>query len=196
MTTKTPITPTGHHPELEQLPSHSTSPLAGKALAVLRLATGFVFLWAFLDKTFGWHYSTVGDGAWIKGGSPTEGFLSHVEVGPFQSWFRSIAGAGWADWLFMLGLLGLGVALISGVAVRAAAVAGVLLMAFMWFAEFPFAQTDSTGAPTGSTNPLTDYHFIYAIVLVVLALTYSGTTWGLGKWWARRRFVSEHRWAL
>ena len=196
MTTKTPITPTGHHPALDELPGHAMTRFAARALAVLRIATGFVFLWAFLDKTFGWHYSTVGDAAWIKGGSPTEGFLSHVEVGPFQSWFRSIAGTGWADWLFMLGLLGIGTALITGIAVRAAALAGVALMTFMWLAEFPFAQTDSTGTPTGSTNPLTDYHLIYAIVLVVLALTYSGTTWGLGKWWARQPYVSTHRWAL
>lgn len=196
MTTKNPITPADQHPELTQLPSHGMTTLAAKALAVLRVATGFVFLWAFLDKTFGWHYSTVGDAAWIRGGSPTQGFLSHVEVGPFQSWFRSIAGAGWADWLFMLALLGIGLALITGVAVRAAAVAGVALMGFMWFAEFPIAQTDSTGAATSSTNPLTDYHFIYALVLIVLALTYAGTTWGLGKRWARIPFVNKHRWAL
>ena len=31
---------------------------AAKALAVLRISTGFVFLWAFLDKTFGLGYAT------------------------------------------------------------------------------------------------------------------------------------------
>ena len=31
---------------------------AAKALAVLRISTGFVFLWAFLDKTFGFGYAT------------------------------------------------------------------------------------------------------------------------------------------
>ena len=29
------------------------SDIARRVLAVLRLATGFIFLWAFLDKTFG-----------------------------------------------------------------------------------------------------------------------------------------------
>ena len=45
-----------------------------------------------------------------RGGSPTKGFLSSVDVGPFTTAFHAIAGTWWADWLFMLGLLGVGVA--------------------------------------------------------------------------------------
>jgi thiosulfate dehydrogenase [quinone] large subunit len=169
---------------------------AAKALAILRVSMGFVFLWAFLDKTFGLHYATSPAKAWINGGHPTKGFLTSVEVGPFQSFFHSIAGTWWADGLFMLGLLGIGVALIAGVAMRFAAVSGVLMLALMWFAEFPFAQFTSAGAPTGSPNPITDSHFIDAIVLVVLAVTYAGNTWGFGRIWARLPFVKQHRWAL
>ena len=36
-----------------------TSTPARLILGLLRLAVGFVFLWSFLDKTFGLHYSTV-----------------------------------------------------------------------------------------------------------------------------------------
>jgi len=184
------------HPEIAEVRGSMMTSTAAKALAVLRVSTGFVFLWAFLDKTFGLNYATPSAKAWINGGSPTKGFLSSVETGPFQSWFHSIAGAGWANSLFMLGLLGIGVAVIAGVAVRIAAVSGVLMLAFMWFAEFPLAQHTSAGAPTGSPNPLTDYHFIYAVVLIVLAATYAGTTWGLGRIWSRLPFVAQHRWAL
>jgi thiosulfate dehydrogenase [quinone] large subunit len=194
-TTRPPAT----HPELAELPGSMLTTSASKALAVLRIAMGFVFLWAFFDKTFGWHYSTAATAtskAWIHGGSPTKGFLSHVEVGPFQSWFRSIAGSTWVDWLFMLGLLGIGLALLLGIGMRLAAGAGVVMMGFMWFAEYPFAQHDRTGALTGSTNPLTDYHFIYAVVFVVLALTYAGSTWGLGKYWAKLPIVHKNRWLL
>jgi len=53
-----------------------------------------------------------------------------------------------------------------------------------------------TSASTSSTNPFIDDHVINALVLVVLALTYAGTTWGLGRRWARLPFVSKHRWAL
>ena len=59
--------------------------------------------------------------AWINGGSPTKGFLSGVDVGPWQSFFHNIAGDPWADWLFMLGLLGIGVALVLGIGMRMAA---------------------------------------------------------------------------
>jgi len=169
---------------------------AAKALAVLRIATGFVFLWAFLDKTFGLHYATPSAKAWIHGGSPTKGFLTSVKVGPFQSVFHSIAGTWWADWLFMLGMLGIGVAVIAGVAMRIAAGAGVLILAMMWFAEFPIAQHTSAGAASGSSNPFMDYHIEYALVLIVLALTAAGTTWGLGRAWARLPFVDQHHWAL
>src|SRR6476620_930587 len=72
------------------------------SIAALRIATGFVFLWAFLDKTFGLGYSTPDARAWINGGSPTNGFLSHVDYGPFKGFFNAIAGNPIADWLFML----------------------------------------------------------------------------------------------
>ena len=98
--------------------------------------------------------------------------------------------------LFMLGLLAIGVALIAGVAMRIAAIFGVLMLAMMWLAEVPFAQFTSAGEPTGSPNPITDSHFIYAVVLIVLALTYAGTTWGLGRTWARLPFIHRNRWAL
>src|SRR5688500_8628872 len=71
---------------------------AAQALAVLRIATGFTFLWAFLDKMFGLGWTTTSAKAWVNGGSPTKGFLSNVEAGPFASFFQSFAGATWANW--------------------------------------------------------------------------------------------------
>lgn len=194
----TPIRP-GTAPTLEhaEAPGAMLTSFAAKTLAVLRISTGFVFLWAFLDKTFGWGYSTSSAKAWINGGSPTKGFLSAVDVGPLRTTYHLMAGTWWADWLFMLGLLGIGLALIFGVALRITAGAGVLMMALMWFAEYPFARHTNSGTLSGSTNPLTDYHFIYAVVLVVLAATYAGYAWGFGRWWARLPFVRRHhRWLI
>jgi thiosulfate dehydrogenase [quinone] large subunit len=165
-----------------------------KVLAVTRYAMGFVFLWAFLDKTFGWGYATSSERAWINGGSPTKGFLSNVAVGPFESTFNSWAGDAWADWLFMLGLLGIGVALFLGIGLRLAALSGTVLMLFMWAAEWPLAKHTSAGDPTMSTNPIVDSHIIYALVLIILALTSAGTVWGFGKVWARIPFVERNRW--
>src|SRR4051794_16934417 len=188
-TTHTPI-------ERAEKPGGLLTSTAAKALAVLRVSTGLIFLWAFLDKTFGLRYATPAAKAWINGGSPTKGFLASVEVGPFQSMAHDIAGTWYADWLFLLGLLGIGLALVAGVALRIAAGSGALMMAMMWFAEFPPAQHTAAGAPSMSNNPLVDYHFLYAVVLVVLAATYAGHVWGLGRIWAKLPFVQRHRWAI
>jgi len=47
--------------------------------------------------------------------------------------------------------------------------------------------------PPGATG---NRRWVLWVVLVVLALTYAGTTWGLGRIWARVPFVARHRWAL
>jgi thiosulfate dehydrogenase (quinone) large subunit len=168
-------------------------PTASAWLAGLRIATGFVFLWAFLDKTFGFGYATQKDGAWIRGGSPTEGFLNAVAVGPLESTFHDWAGAAWADWLFMLGLLGIGVAVMAGVGLRLAAFSGTVMMALMWAAEWPLARHTSTGELSMSNNPLVDYHVIYALALIAVAVTHAGDRWGFGRLWARLPFVERHR---
>jgi thiosulfate dehydrogenase (quinone) large subunit len=164
------------------------------ATATARLLLGFVFLWAFLDKTFGLGYATPSGKGWIDGGSPTAGFLGSVAVGPMESTFHAWAGATWANWLFMLGLLGIGAALVAGVALRPTALAGGVMMALMWVAEWPPARHLSDGTASMSANPFTDYHLIYAVVLVVLALSAAGDTLGLGRWWARLPVVRDHRW--
>ncbi|MCX4572736.1 hypothetical protein OHB41_06005 [Streptomyces sp. NBC_01571] len=162
--------------------------------ASLRLLTGFVFLWAFLDKTFGFGYATPSGKGWIDGGSPTKGFLSGVAAGPMESTFHSWAGATWADWLFMAGLLGIGLALVGGFALRLAAVAGTAMMALMWVAEWPPAKHLSDGSASMSSNPFADYHLVYAVVLVALALVAAGDTLGVGKLWAKLPIVRNNGW--
>ncbi|WP_042418239.1 membrane protein [Streptacidiphilus anmyonensis] len=172
----------------------TTLSAADCALAALRVLVGFVFLWAFLDKAFGLGYATPSAKAWIHGGSPTKGFLGSVAVGPLQSTFHSWAGQGWADWLFMLGLLGIGLAVMSGVALRVSALAGTVLLGLMWLAEFPPAQHLATGAPSMSSNPFVDYHVAYAAALVAVAATTTGSKLGLGRLWARLPVVRDHAW--
>lgn len=163
-------------------------------LAVTRLSLGWVFLWAFLDKTFALGFATgrdpetgvvdrFGDAAWIHGGSPTEGFLSFATTGPFAGLYQSIAGAAWADWLFMLGLLGVGLTLLLGVAMRVGAVSGVAMMLLMWTAVLP-----------PENNPFMDDHIIYALVLVALVLAGAGHTLGLGRLWEGNDLVARHPW--
>jgi thiosulfate dehydrogenase [quinone] large subunit len=172
----------------------TTTTAAGAFAAVLRIATGLVFLWAFLDKTFGLGYATPGERAWVNGGSPTKGFLGNIDHGPFAAMFRGWAGAAWADWLFMLGLAGIGIALIVGVGLRLAAVSGTLMMLLMWAAEWPLDRFTDAGEPTMSTNPILDYHVIYALVIIALAIVAAGNTWGFGKAWANLGFVKRNPW--
>lgn len=161
-------------------------------LAALRIAVGWVFLWAFVDKLFGLGYSTPSERSWLNGGSPTRGFLSNVDVGPFAGFFRGLAGNPIVDWLFMLGLLGIGVAVVSGVALRIAAASGTLMMVLMWAAEWHPARFTGAGEPTGSTDPLLSYHLIYALALIVFAVTYAGDRFGFGRWWAQLPFVRRY----
>lgn len=171
-----------------------TGTVQAQALALLRILTGFVFLWAFLDKTFGLGYATASGKGWLDGGSPTKGFLGSVAAGPLRSTFHAWAGDSWADWLFMLGLLGIGVAVMAGVALRPAAAAGTVMMALMWLAEWPPAKHLADGSPSMSTNPFADYHVVYALALIAVAAAGAGTTWGLGRLWARLPVVRDHAW--
>ncbi|WP_442792008.1 hypothetical protein [Micromonospora sp. NBC_01796] len=151
--------------------------------AGVRIALGWTFLWAFLDKTFGLGHETESKSAWINGGSPTEGFLNFGAAGPFKGFYNSIAGSEWADWLFMIGLAGLAVALLLGIGLRVAAVAGGLLLVMMWTVVLP-----------PESNVFMDDHLINAAVLAGLALTAAGDTAGLGRPWARLPIVQRLPW--
>jgi thiosulfate dehydrogenase [quinone] large subunit len=152
-------------------------------LAGIRLALGWIFLWAFLDKTFGLGHDTISAKSWLNGGSPTKGFLGSAARGPFTGFYHSIAGTGLADVLFMAALLAIGTALILGIGMRLTAAAGALLTVMMWTAVLP---------PAG--NPFMDDHLIYAAVLIVLALLGAGNTVGLGRAWAATPLVRRAAW--
>ena len=191
-----PVLEVRHIPDEEPGPGAEPTAQPSGWLAALRIATGFAFLWAFLDKTVGLGYATESENAWINGGSPTRGFLSGVAVGPLESAFQGWAGDAWADWLFMLGLLGIGAAVMLGVGLRLAAVGGTAMMALMWAAEWPLAKHTSAGDPSMSTNPIVDYHVIYALALIAIAVTHAGDRWGFGRIWARIPVVRRYRGVL
>jgi thiosulfate dehydrogenase [quinone] large subunit len=173
----------------------SETPSTGldKALAVLRIAFGFTFLWAFLDKAFALGFHTgydqdgqldrFGDAAWINGGSPTEGFLTFgvPANNPLKDTFNSLAGSAWVDWLFMLGLLGIGLTLLFGVGMRIGTASGALMYALMYAAVVPLEN-----------NPVVDDHLIGFIVMVVLALGAAGATWGFGRQWEQLELVRKY----
>ena len=180
--------PSGHRTQAETQESIVTRPLARKVLAVARVVIGFTFLWAFVDKLFGFGFATPSSRAWINGGTPAQGFIKGID-GPFHDVFQIVANPV-GDWLFMAGLLGIGVAMITGAGLRIAAAAGTLLMVFMFLAEWPTATALVDGkVVSGSTNPLVDSHWHEALLLIISAVTLAGDTWGIGKWWGNLGFV-------
>jgi thiosulfate dehydrogenase [quinone] large subunit len=150
--------------------------------AGVRLALGWTFLWAFVDKLFGLGFATPDGKGWVDGGSPTQGFLSGAE-GPFAGFYHNLAGTAFANWAFMLGLLGIGLALTLGIGIRIAAAAGALLYVMMWSVALPPAN-----------NPFMDEHLIVGAVMVGLALVGAGDTLGFGKVWAKLPIVARQPW--
>lgn len=165
---------------------------AARIWGMARIALGFTFLWAFFDKLFGLGFSTCRDGqtgevvincskSWLAGGSPTSGFLQFGTDGPLAGFYQGLAGNPFVDWLFMMGLFGIGLALVLGIGMRIAAVSGVLLMLMMWSAAFPPAN-----------NPLIDEHVVYALLLIGLFKVNPNQSFGLRDRWVSTTLVKRY----
>jgi thiosulfate dehydrogenase [quinone] large subunit len=158
----------------------------------LRLGMGWIFLWAFLDKAFALGFATgrdpatgvidfFGPAAWVNGGHPTEGFLRFGTKGPFADFYAGFAGQAWVDWVYMLSMLLIGLALILGIGTRLAAIGGIIWMGLFY----------SAGAIWPENNPFLDEHVIFAIVLAGVAIVGAGRYFGLGRWWENAGFVKR-----
>ena len=150
-------------------------------IAITRFVMAAQFLWAFFDKLLGLGLATAPDKAWIRGGSPTLGFLTKGATGPFAKIFNAIGGKSLTDWLFMLGLLLIGLVLLLGIGMKIGTISGSVLMFFMWGATLPkpndFFQIDE--------------HLVYILVLLTLLLLKAGRVAGLGKLWTNTKLVKR-----
>ncbi|GAB3251226.1 hypothetical protein [Nocardioides dilutus] len=199
MTTHTP-----HSAATATVEDQVVTPYAARVLAVLRIAFGLTFLWAFFDKLLALGFSTgrvvneetgaetvdrFGDAAWIRHlgagsedmvGNPTLGFLKFGADGPFKGFYNDIAGQTWTNWAFMLALLGIGLALTLGIGMRIAAISGAILYLMMWTVALP-----------PDNNPVLDDHILGAITVVALAALNAGVTWGFGRAWQQTELVKN-----
>lgn len=162
------------------------------ASGLTRIALGFVFLWAFLDKAFALGFGTgraedgtiafFGKGAaWLNGGSPTEGVLTYATKGPLAGFFQGLAGRAWVDWVYILSMLLIGGALMLGVATRLAAIGGAIWMGVFYLAT----------AIKPEFNPVVDEHIVYILVLAGLAAIGAGRYLGLQERWDRLGVVKK-----
>jgi thiosulfate dehydrogenase [quinone] large subunit len=179
----------------------------GVVLGLLRLVMGWTFLWAFLDKAFALGFSTgrvvneagetvnidfFGDAAWINGGSPTAGVLGFALKGPFTDFYQTVTGfqmtdvgptsAAWVDWVYMLSMLAIGLALILGIGVKLASIGGIAWMAIFYTAVAIWPEF----------NPFVDDHVVEALVLGALFFANAGIYLGLGKVWQQTELVRKH----
>jgi thiosulfate dehydrogenase [quinone] large subunit len=160
-------------------------------MAYLRIALGSIFLWAFVDKLLGLGFTTcraedsvveyMCKSAWIEGGSPTTGFLKFATDGPMADFYQGLAGNTLVDWLFMLGLLGIGAALMLGVGMRIAVMSGSLLLLMMWSAVLPPEH-----------HPVVDDHLVYVGVLWALLYTNQDQVMGYGRAWSQTALVKKY----
>ena len=159
--------------------------MEGKGIKIVISITRFVmaaqFLWAFFDKLLGLGYTTTPDKAWIRGGSPTAGFLGKSAAGPLQVIYNAIGGKGLTNWLFMLALLLIGMALLLGIGMKIGTISGSVLMFLMWTAVLP---------KPGNILQIDD-HIVNILVLLILLFLKAGQVAGLGRWWANTKLVKR-----
>lgn len=135
------------------------------ALAALRLGMGWLFLYAGVTKVI--------NPAWSA-----EGYLRGAKTLPgLFAWFASPDVLPLTNFLNEWGLTLVGLALILGLFVRFASVAGITLMALYYLStlDFPYPNPHSY---------LVDEHVIYAFAFFVLASFRAGRVYGLENWCA------------
>ncbi len=151
-------------------------------LGILRVSMGLIFLWAFFDKLLGLGFATTPDKAWLAGGSPTYGFLSFGVHGPFTDFYHSIAGTPLVDWLFMLGLLFIGLSLTLGIFMKLGSWSALAMLVLMYTAA----------GIQPENHPFIDDHFIYFFVVLLAMWGNAEKYFSFGNAWSRTSFVQKH----
>ncbi len=178
------------------------SSLGWKFLSITRIALGFVFLWAFIDKLLGLGFSTCRtvaengsisidafcEKAWINGGHVTEGYLVYGgnPNSPFNEFFVNLGAQRWTDWIFMIGLLGIGLALMLGIGTKVAAWSGAAMLLFMYATQM-----------WPATNLFLDDHIVYALAGIgIVYVELQRQDIGLGKVWRKLPIVQKNTWLV
>ncbi|MBI3088709.1 MAG: DoxX family protein [Candidatus Colwellbacteria bacterium] len=130
------------------------------SLFLLRVGIGWLFFYAGITKVL--------DSAWSA-----EKYLVGAKTFPgFYQWLASPGVLPMTNLLNEWGLTLIGAALILGIFVRLASLAGVVVMLLYYFPAlaFPYPNPHSY---------IVDEHIIYALALLVLSTSRAGKVWGL-----------------
>ncbi|MBX4211800.1 MAG: DoxX family protein [Candidatus Yanofskybacteria bacterium] len=129
-----------------------------RAIASLRISLGVMFLYAGLTKVL--------DPNWTSAG-----YLKAAKTFPdVYAWFASSGNIGWVDFINKWGLTAIGVALILGIYLRWASLAGSMLMALYYLPilDFPYV---------GDHSFIVDEHIIYMAGFCVLWCARTSEYW-------------------
>jgi uncharacterized membrane protein YphA (DoxX/SURF4 family) len=142
-------------------------------ITVLRMAIGWHFLYEGIAKVV----VIVSGNGWSSQSylANTTGFFS-----PFYHWIAASPAIGIVDWLNIIGLIFIGLALFFGYFTRLAAVGGAFLLLLYYFAYPPFGFSLIT-ASGESHLYIVDYLLMETIALVLLAV-YPRRGYRLEKW--------------
>ncbi len=150
-----------------------------------RFVLGWIFLFAGIDKLG------------VDAGWTSEGFLLNMSPdNPFQGAFDGLAGDAWVDFIVPWSELAIGLALITGTLLRAAAFFGALQMILFWAASLTGGVFD--GLPIGHGWFISE-HLVYAAGLFAIASLGAGRLLGVDGWLEKRewvRSVPALRWVL
>lgn len=145
-------------------------------ILVLRVVTGFYFLWAGVDKVFSFiggpePFSAAGFLTFGTAGTTSSAVAEGTIVNPTHGLWVELANnaalLGVVDVLVPAGQIAIGLALILGVATRFAAAMGFLMMAFLTIAAWDFAH--------GIVNATS----FLAIVSLALGVIRAGEVYGI-----------------
>ena len=135
-------------------------------LAALRIALGWLMLYAGLVKVFNPNWSAAGYLQNAKTFTDFYQWLTQPNILPVINFIN--------EW----GLFLLGISLMLGIGVRLSSVLGAALMLLYYFPilDFPYPNPHSF---------IVDEHIIYALVLLLFAAMRAGRVWGLETWCSR-----------
>ncbi len=154
-------------------------PFAQRMLFLLRLAMGWVMLYAGITKLLDPQWTAAG---YLRGAQTFSSFFQRL---------ASPANIGWVNVVNEWGLTLLGISLILGIGVRFSSVLGAALMLLYYFPVLDFPRI----APH---SYLVDDHLVYALILLFFAAVRAGRVFGLEAWCAGlpicRQFPSARAW--
>jgi thiosulfate dehydrogenase [quinone] large subunit len=174
-----------------------TSRRYGLAAAIGRIVIGIIFLWAGLDKVVNGDgkggpftaagflkFGTNGTLGWpFVSGTPADGTVFN----PTHDFWAGLAGGGMMpliNVLVVVGEVGIGLALILGIATRFASLMGTLMMLLFFFAAWDYAY--------GIVNQ----HLTYAVATFGLGVIGAGNYYGLDAMFAKSFPSGVRKWLM